>query len=66
MREELTRQADSWAACVAGALTVDAYARGLGDAGLEHVEARPADGRGIDEIPEGIPFSALITARRPV
>jgi hypothetical protein len=50
---------------VAGALTVDAYTRGLADAGLEHVEVRPADGRKVDEIPEGIPFSAVITANRP-
>jgi SAM-dependent methyltransferase len=65
MSEELKQQADAWASCVAGALTVDAYARGLADAGLEHIEVRPADGRKVDEIPEGIPFSAVITAHRP-
>ncbi len=65
LRPDLRDQVDSWAACVAGALTGEDYARGLREAGLVDVEVRPADGRRLEEIPEGIPFSALITARRP-
>ena len=65
LREDLRQQADSWAACIAGALTAEAYAAGLTAVGLGGVEVRPADGRNPDEIPEGIPYSALITARRP-
>jgi SAM-dependent methyltransferase len=65
MSEELKQQADAWASCVAGALTVESYARGLAEAGLEAVEVRPADGRKIGEISEGIPFSAVITGHKP-
>ncbi|HLB65308.1 MAG TPA: arsenite methyltransferase [Anaerolineales bacterium] len=63
---ELRKLVDSWAACVAGALTVEAYIRGLTEAGFEDVRARPADGRDEEQIAEGLPFSALITARKPV
>jgi SAM-dependent methyltransferase len=65
LRPDLRDQADSWAACVAGGLTEEDYARGLREAGLVEVEVRPADGRRPEEIAEGVPFSALITARRP-
>ncbi len=65
MRDDLRQLADSWAACVAGALTIDDYARGLAEAGLEDARARPADGSDAERIPEGLPFSALITARKP-
>jgi ubiquinone/menaquinone biosynthesis C-methylase UbiE len=65
LRADLKAMADSWAACVAGALTLDAYTRGLAGAGLEDVRARPADGRAEEQVPEGLPFSAVITARKP-
>src|SRR3972149_2787494 len=63
---ELRKLVDSWAACVAGALTVEAYIRGLTEAGFEDVRARPADGREEEQTAEGLPFSALIAARKPV
>lgn len=63
--EQLRLQKDSWAACVAGALTVDEYAAGLRQAGLEEVSVNPSDGREIAEVLEGLPFSACITARKP-
>ncbi|MEW6567430.1 MAG: methyltransferase domain-containing protein [Chloroflexota bacterium] len=66
MAKELRLRTDSWAACIAGALTVDEYAAGLVEAGLEAVAIRPADGRDLAEVPDGVPFSALITARRPL
>lgn len=65
MAKELRLLADSWAACLAGALTVDEYAAGLVEAGLEAVVIRPADGRDLAEVPGGVPFSALITACKP-
>ena len=66
IRAELRELVDSWAACVAGALTVEGYTRRLAEAGFEDVRAQPADGRDEGQIPEGLPFSALITARKPV
>ncbi len=61
------RQApDSWEACISGALAAEAYVEDLSEAGLVEVALRPADGRRLADIPEGVPFSALITARKPV
>jgi SAM-dependent methyltransferase len=65
LRADLRQQVDSWAACVAGALTMGDYARGLEEADLADVRLQPADGRDADQIPEGLPFSVLITARKP-
>ncbi len=65
LAEAFRLQPDGWEACVAGALTVDEYASGLRQVGLEDVAILPADGQDLDDVPPGIPFSALITARKP-
>ena len=65
MREDLRTMKDSWAACVAGALTVDEYVEGLHQAGIAEIALTPADGRSLAGIPAGLPFSAIILARKP-
>jgi len=59
---------ESWAACVAGALDVKDYRAGLAGAGFVDVEIVPKDNPANKlraKIPAGIPFSAMITARKP-
>jgi SAM-dependent methyltransferase len=65
MQEDLRTMKDSWAACVAGALTVDEYTAGLKAAGFVDIVMTPASGGTLDQVGSGLPFSALITARKP-
>jgi arsenite methyltransferase len=64
----VARSLESWAGCIAGALDVEEYRRGLTDAGFTEV-AVAASGEtpfsGTAERAGGLPFSALITARKP-
>ncbi len=58
---------ESWAACVAGALQVKDYRAGLEAAGFVNVEIVPKDSPAnklLAKIPAGVPFSAMITARK--
>ena len=61
----LQTMVDGWAACVSGALEAELYARLLRQAGLVDVRVAPADGRALAELAPGLPFSALISARKP-
>jgi arsenite methyltransferase len=63
--DEFLSVEDGWAACVTGALTADDYAHGLTAAGFTAVQVIPADGGAWEDIPEGRPVSALITAQKP-
>jgi ubiquinone/menaquinone biosynthesis C-methylase UbiE len=62
----------SWAGCIAGALPAQSYQAGLEAAGFVDVTITPKAGddvvgvvsRALAEIPAGLPFSALITARK--
>jgi len=65
LQEDLRTMKDSWAACVAGALTVDEYTAGLKAAGFVDIVVTPASGGTLDQVGSGLPFSALITARKP-
>jgi SAM-dependent methyltransferase len=65
LSSEYLDQRDSWAACVAGALTVDDYAQGLARVGFTDVSVRPADGSDWRNVLHGHPISALITGRKP-
>jgi len=59
---------DTWAACVAGALDLKDYRTGLEAAGFVDVVIVPKDNptnKLLAKIPAGIPFSAMITARKP-
>jgi len=56
----------AWGACVAGALDLRDYQAGLEAAGFVdvHVVAKDETGGGLSALPEHVPFSALITARK--
>ncbi len=64
----VAKSLESWAGCIAGALDVEEYRRGLADAGFTDVAAA-ASGEtpfsGTAQRAGGLPFSALITARKP-
>jgi arsenite methyltransferase len=64
----VAKSLESWAGCIAGALDVEEYRRGLADAGFTDV-AVAASGEtpfsGTAQRAGGLPFSALITARKP-
>jgi SAM-dependent methyltransferase len=62
MAPEVARDVESWSACVAGALTIADYAGGLAAAGFVDVKVEPKTGPAPAP---GLPFSALITARKP-
>jgi len=57
---------EAWGACVAGALDVKDYTRGLTDAGFVDVRVQSRDdaGRVLSALPIGAPVSAAITARK--
>jgi SAM-dependent methyltransferase len=63
----LSDSVETWAACVAGALDLKDYRTGLEAAGFVDVEIVPKDNPSnklLARIPAGIPFSAMITARK--
>lgn len=59
---------EAWGACVAGALDVQDYMRGLQSAGFVDVKVEPKGKfeEGLSLMPVHVPFSAIITARKPV
>lgn len=59
---------EAWGACVAGALDVQDYARDLQAAGFVDVAVVPKGKfeEGLSLMPVHVPFSAIITARKPV
>jgi SAM-dependent methyltransferase len=65
--ESVQKDMQAWGACVAGALDMKDYTRGLEEAGFIQVRVQPRDGSGnqISTLPEGQPFSATITAQKP-
>ena len=60
----ISQDMDNWAACVAGASEAEIYCSELEAAGFVDVEVRPKEGS-FSSLPEGMPFSALISARKP-
>ncbi len=56
---------DSWAGCVAGALSVASYLELLRDAGFVDCSVTPLGEARIEDHPEGTPFSAIIRGSRP-
>ncbi|MCX7855460.1 MAG: arsenite methyltransferase [Anaerolineae bacterium] len=65
--QALREDPGAWSACVGGALEVGEYVRGLEEAGFTGVEVRGTNGLPLplDYFPDGVVFSALITARKP-
>ena len=59
----VARDLESWSACVAGALDVRDYRAGLEAAGFAEVAVQ-VKGEAEAALPEGMPFSAIITARK--
>lgn len=59
---------DAWGACVAGALDIKDYSLGLLEAGFDPVKIQPKTGTDqvLQILPVGQPFSAIITAHKPV
>jgi arsenite methyltransferase len=66
--ESVQKDMQAWEACVAGALDMKDYTHGLEEAGFIHIQVLPKDGSGnpIPSLPVGQPFSATITAQKPV
>jgi arsenite methyltransferase len=64
MRPHFRELADSWAGCVAGALTTDDYLEALRSAGFTDIELSSVNGMPLDEIERGVPFSAMVTAHK--
>jgi arsenite methyltransferase len=63
----VSRSLESWAGCVAGALDMEEYRQGLVAAGFIDVAVAPAEGTpwtDIAQLVPGLPFPALITARK--
>ncbi|HZY42783.1 MAG TPA: arsenite methyltransferase, partial [Anaerolineae bacterium] len=58
----------AWGACVAGALDAQEYVRGLSEAGFVNVRVQPKSSadQALAALPIGLPFSATITADKPV
>ncbi len=66
--ESIRKDMEAWGACVAGALDVKDYTRGLSEAGFTEVKVQPkSDASELVEAEalEGAVFSATITARKP-
>ncbi len=74
MSPTVARGLESWAGCVSGAMEVGEYRAGLEAAGFVNVTATPKQGNDLlgraspvlAALPVGLPFSAIITARKPV
>jgi len=64
--ELVQKSMEAWGACVAGALDVKDYERGLREAGFTDVRVQPKDdpSKLLSALPVGVPFSATITARK--
>jgi arsenite methyltransferase len=64
----VTRSLESWAGCIAGALDTETYRQGLQAAGFQDISVSSTGATPLSETAEragGLPFSALITARKP-
>ncbi|KAA3647885.1 MAG: methyltransferase domain-containing protein [Chloroflexi bacterium] len=65
--ESIKNDAIAWSACAAGALPAEEFAGGLEAAGFVDVSVKAKNEANdlLDEMPSGILFSALISARKP-
>ncbi|HUH98118.1 MAG TPA: arsenite methyltransferase [Anaerolineales bacterium] len=66
--QALKENVEAWGDCLGGALEIKEYTRGLEEAGFENIKIEPKDAGGtiLSKMPVGVPFSALITATKPV
>jgi len=66
--ESVRNNMEAWGACVAGALDMQDYSMGLETAGFEEIKVLPKtySDELLHVIPVGQPFSAIITAHKPI
>jgi len=66
--ESVRSNMDAWGACVAGALDMQDYSEGLSSVGFVDVKVQPKTNSDelLTVIPVGQPFSAIITAHKPL
>jgi arsenite methyltransferase len=65
--EAVKENPEAWSACISGAIPVEEYARSLEEAGFTAVMVQP-QAIFVDTmplIPVGVPYSAVITAKKP-
>lgn len=62
--EATRKDMKSWGACIAGAIDMGDYAKGLSQAGFGNIQVQPRDEgeRALAALPTGRPFSAVVTA----
>jgi arsenite methyltransferase len=67
MPEYLRQDQQAWSACVSGAIPQEQYAQELREAGFSQVEVEPKEVFITPEVKQqlGLPYSALIRARKP-
>ena len=67
MAASVREDENAWVSCIAGALPVEVFRAGLEAVGFEDIHIGPEEGLDVDplDLPEGLPYSAVITARKP-
>jgi arsenite methyltransferase len=67
LSEQLRQDMEAWSACVSGAIPGDEYVEKLAAAGFSEIRVEPKGEflEGLPFIPAGVPFSALVRARKP-
>jgi arsenite methyltransferase len=68
LSQQLKQDLAAWSACVSGAIPAEEYIAKLEAAGFSdiHIEAKGEFGEGLPLVPAGVPFSALMQARKPI
>jgi arsenite methyltransferase len=66
--EQSKQDMAAWSACVSGAIPADEYSEKLQAAGFRDIRVEPKGEfvEGLPFVPSGVPFSALIQARKPI
>jgi arsenite methyltransferase len=67
LSEQLRQDMEAWSACVSGAIPAGEYIEKLQAAGFNQIRVEPKGEflEGLPFVPAGVPFSALIQARKP-
>ncbi len=67
MAASVREDENAWVSCIAGALPAEVFRAGLEGVGFEDVHIGPEEGLDVAplDLPEGLPYSAVITAHKP-
>ncbi|MFO7623720.1 MAG: arsenite methyltransferase [Anaerolineales bacterium] len=67
LSEQLRQDMEAWSACVSGAIPAGEYIEKLQATGFSDIQVEPKGEflEGLPFVPAGVPFSALIQARKP-